>query len=180
MTLGVMYDIVDAMELLDEFSAFYLRGAERKGGVFSWRHLNIEDLPAYLKRVRKESSIATTTWRQLQKALRWLVMCAHDAQVCTLPEGWFIETNTRDRRILWCEEWKEIEIATRVLKRITPDNVTDERIEEWRQLHKVEQLLRQVRQFISQPKQKRKRAQSSSPTEELARQESLFSMPALC
>ena len=105
-TLGWMFDILVVLECPDPFFDSYLRGSEKRGGLYSWRHLRIEDIPQYLDALDAIPGRTATTWTQIQKAIKRLVIRAVDNLVCSLPDGWFIQVNSRGYRFLWSPEWK--------------------------------------------------------------------------
>lgn len=105
-TLGWMFDILVALECPDPFFDYYLRGAEKRGGLYRWKHLKIENIPQYLSDLDALPGRSATTWRHIQKSIKRLVIRAVDNLVCSLPDGWFIQVNSRGHRFLWSHEWK--------------------------------------------------------------------------
>ena len=105
LTLGRMFEILEVLESTNPFYRYYLVGLDKKGEVYAWRHLTIVDIPEYLQKLDQIPKRSATSWQQYQKAIKDLVVRAVDNQICQLPEGWHIHTNSRGYRSLRNASW---------------------------------------------------------------------------
>lgn len=72
-----------------------------------WYDLTLKQLPEYLSTLDKKKGRSATTYYQVQKSLKNLVVRAVEGGYFKLPKGWWIAIDKRGHRFLWTKEWKD-------------------------------------------------------------------------
>jgi len=98
MTLGEVLQKLQSIGVkMPESYWIYLRPADGHGK-FTWRHLQLNDLPRHLVRLKYAQEYSHTTVTQYTCSIKWIVINGVKHNICELPSGWRISSGVKNKR----------------------------------------------------------------------------------